>query len=323
MLYSVLPTVVQNRIPTLPSIRRSISGLRLRSKSVSTSTEITAPVSPPPSYKSRPGSIAPSRNSISSTSTATEEIEFREDVSERLATSGSTTPAFPLTESESGINWKYANQGFSLLTQAYQESNSLARDADDASPKLARQLYLHGITYLLRGLPSELTQEETLSIQAAIHASILDLQNDPNLHALIPLPHQPVPANNVPPEEPSFLHRITASVVFQTFVVVQFLMPYIKLLIGQAYQFEREHKVTQRMISNTITTVDELGRKSLQLSQTVCRMNDGKVGQAISDLTFWWVQGLTGGIQQGMSEGFVMMGVGRNQTSTGKVEKID
>ncbi|KAF2176546.1 hypothetical protein K469DRAFT_813046 [Zopfia rhizophila CBS 207.26] len=61
-----------------------------------------------------------------------------------------------------------------------------------------------------------------------------------------------------------------------------------------------EHRVTQRIFGKS--TVNELGRRSLQIVQTMCQINGGKVGQAINDLTFWWVRGLTEGIQQGISE---------------------
>ena len=61
-------------------------------------------------------------------------------------------------------------------------------------------------------------------------------------------------------------------------------------------------------MNKSMTTIDEFGRRSLQLSQTICQMNEGRVGQAISDMTIWWVRGLTGGIQQGISDGVVVIG---------------
>lgn len=210
------------------------------------------------------------------------------------------------------------------MTQAYQESIALSHDADKTSTVLTRQLYLHGMTYLLRGLPSELTTEETLSLQATIPGSVVNLSNDPTAHALVPRSHRTQAANEGPPQPPSVLHRITATVVFQIFVLFQFLLPYIKLLIGEAYRLERDHKVAQRIVNKSITTVDELGRRGLQLSQTVCQMNDGKVGQAINDLTIWWIRGLTGGIQQGISEGVVVIGNERPATPKGRrMEKAD
>jgi hypothetical protein len=209
------------------------------------------------------------------------------------------------------------------LTQAYQESNALARDQKDVSAVLTRQLYLHGMSYLLRGIPKDLTQEELLSLNAAIPASILDVHTDTNAHALIQRPRHQDVSNERPPRNPSVLHRIIAVTVFQTFVLIQFLLPYIKLFFNAAYTFERDHKFTQRFFSNTLTTVDDLGRRGLQLSHTVCQMNDGKVGQAINDFTVWWMRGLTGGIQQGIREGVVVFGNGNegNQSAKRRYEK--
>lgn len=321
MLFSVLPVVIQNRLPSLPSLRCSISDLRSRTKGATHVASLPSPETPPPRYSSR--ECSSSQVSISTDASDVESIGVPDDVSERPTSSASTLPAFPLPEDESGISWKYANQGISLLTQAFQESNALARHARDASGTLTRQLYLHSISYLLRGLPEDLTQEETLSLQAAVPAEILALQNDANLHALVAAPHTTTIKPKEQTRHPSILHRMTAAVVFQSFLVVQFLLPYIKLFIGHAYRWEQEHRVTRKLLNGSITTVDELGRRTVQLSQTVCQMNDGKVGQAINDLTLWWVQGLTGGIQQGVSEGVVVIGLDRNQTAKVRVGKVE
>ena len=48
------------------------------------------------------------------------------------------------------------------MNQAHQESNALARDNEDASALITRQFYIHGVSYLLRGVPPDLTQEELL-----------------------------------------------------------------------------------------------------------------------------------------------------------------
>ncbi|KAF2659938.1 DEAD-domain-containing protein [Lophiostoma macrostomum CBS 122681] len=318
MLNFVVPAVVQSRIPTLPSIRRSVLDFRVRQVQLKSEDENTEGPSesksrvstPPPDYSSRPTSYLAGASQESLVFTDTEELELDEDItrpsSPRPSSVSSAPPAFPLFESETGINWKYANQGISLLTQAYQESSALAQDRDDASAVLTRQLYLHGMSYLLRGIPKDLTQEELLSLDAAMPATVLEMHADANAHALIQLPPQQDVSTERQPQNPSTLHRIIAATVFQTFVLMQFLLPYIKLFFNAAYTFEREHKVTQRVFSNTVTTVDELGRRGLQLSHTVCQMNDGKVGQAINDFTVWWMRGLTGGLQQGIREGVVV-----------------
>jgi hypothetical protein len=189
------------------------------------------------------------------------------------------------------------------MTLAHRESSIPAYEVDETCPILTRQLYLHGVTYLLRGLPSDLTAEELLSLQAAAPQSLVKSAADSNSHALVPRSWQHQMRRDSSSQEVSVLHRITATLVLQTFVLVQFLLPYLKVFLSYVYQFEREHQITKRIVNGSITTVDDLGRRSLRLSQTICQMNDGKVGQAINEMTIWWVRGVTGGMQQGIEEG--------------------
>jgi hypothetical protein len=84
---------------------------------------------------------------------------------------------------------------------------------------------------------------------------------------------------------------------------MQFLLPYIKLFLSHTYQFERKHQIAKRLVNTSVATVDDIGRKTLRLSQTVCQMNDGMVGQVINEVAVWWVRGITGGVQEGIAEG--------------------
>lgn len=111
-----------------------------------------------------------------------------------------------------------------------------------------------------------------------------------------------------PPPEPSWLHRLLASSIIQFFLLLHLLLPYVKLFIGHAYQYERQHRISERLVSSSINTVDELGRRSIRFTNAIFQMNDGKVGQAINDLTLWWLRGVTGGIHEGVSEGFLLLG---------------
>lgn len=287
------------------------------------SAESTGSVTPPPRYTSRQGSVALNRYSIGTTDG--EESDFRDDASmyEQSVPSSSALPIFASSETESGISWKYANQGLNLITQAHQESPQLSRDDEEGLPQFSRQLYIHGITYLLRGLPADMTPEEILSVQAAIPPQLSSL--DPNCQALIPaLTRRPQTAPNAPQEEPSILHRITATMILEFCTIMQFLLPYIQLFIGYVYRYERQHRISERIFSRSINTVDEFGRRSVQFTNAICKMNDGKVGQAINDLTVWWVRGVTGGIHQGLSEGVVVLSTGAeaNQNSRTRRRKL-
>ncbi|KAJ4992003.1 hypothetical protein SVAN01_02598 [Stagonosporopsis vannaccii] len=322
MIYQVLPAMVSSHLPTIPSIRRSIGEIRdrrLHSKANSM-TELPLPGTPPPGYTSRPssGSASPNRRSLV---VGEADLDFSDDASERPGSSMSMNPPpFAAYETKTGINWKYAGQGVNLMNLAHRESSVTNYGLDETSPVLTRQLYLHGMTYLLRGLPSDLTAEELLSLQAATPQSLAESQADPAGYSLVPRSTQGQLQHDVPPQDASILHRITATLVLQTFIFIQFLLPYIKIFLAHAYQFEREHQITRRLVNGSITTVDDIGRRSLRLSQTICQMNDGKVGQAINEMTIWWVRGVTGGVQQGFEEGLKRE---RRAREKGKVERIE
>jgi hypothetical protein len=151
-----------------------------------------------------------------------------------------------------------------------------------------------------------LSPEETLSLQAAVPQNLAHIQHEPCAHTVVPFIQEAATAKGAS-QDSSLLQRIIAILVVQTFLLLQFLLPYFKICIGHAYRFERDHKVTQRLVNNGITTAGSLRRTSLRVSRAICQMNDGKVGKALNDLALWWVGGLTGGLQQGIREGVTMM----------------
>lgn len=312
MISHLFPAVVRDRMPAIPSLRKALSDLRERSvpqKPRDANGDAINVLFPPCSYTPRPGSASSfagnSATGLSLGSTDSETLNG-EDVFERPESVYSTPPIFFASESKTGINWKYANQGSSLFSQAHAESHTLSQRDDETTTIFTRQLYIHSLTYFLRGLPSDLTAQETLSLQAAIPESLVPVRVEPCTHTMMTLAHDGT-ITEIDSGEPSLLHRVTAILVFRSFVLMQFLLPYIKLLISHAYQFEREHRITQRLVSNGIMTADSLRRTSLQFSRTVCQMNDGKVGKALNDVALWWVAGLTGGLQQGIREGVLML----------------
>lgn len=313
MISHLFPAVVRDRMPAIPSLRRTFNELHVRSvseESHNANIDVINVLFPPPGYSSRPGSASSvagsSSTGLSLTSTDSETLNG-EDIFERPESVYNTPPAFFASESRTGINWKYANQGFSLFSQAHAESHALPQKDDETTTIFTRQLYIHSLTYLLRGLPSDLTAQEMLGLQAAIPESLIPVRNEPCTHTMMSLAPEGV-KSDIGSEEPSLLHRVTAILVFHSFVLMQFLLPYIKLFIGHAYRFEREHRITQRLVSTGIMTADSLRRTSLHFSRTVCQMNDGKVGKALNDVALWWIEGLTGGLQQGIKEGVLMLG---------------
>jgi hypothetical protein len=166
------------------------------------------------------------------------------------------------------------------------------------------------MTYLLRGLPVNLSPEEKMSVSSAIPDDVVALRTatlpstdisrqDKNLSESMKAPYQ----------SPSILHRILAAVIVQMFLIVHILLPYIKLFMAAAYRYERQHRISERAFSSGISTMDGVMRRGMEISNSVYSMNEGKVGQALNELMVWWIRGVTGGIHQGVGEGLVIIGL--------------
>lgn len=114
MLYSMLPSAVKSRLPRLPSLRRSVSvyGMAARRK---------APDSRPASGSRTPEYASAMVLSGAGMLNSEEDIagyfvenlssSSEEDVPQTSTSKGRQPLGMELTESRSGIGWKFANQG--------------------------------------------------------------------------------------------------------------------------------------------------------------------------------------------------------------------
>ena len=186
-----------------------------------------------------------------------------------------------------------------LLSLAVAESSTTSPESRFGNRGFARQLYIHSLTYILRGLPSDMTADEQLSIRSALPAEIAE-----PTHLQSVLEKSKIPADS----EPSLLHRTLAFSIIQLFILLQFLLPYVKFLLNAAYRYEREHKISQKIISQGIETIDVAGKRGVEAAGMVFGMGDGRVGQLLTDAASWVVEGVTGGIHEGVGEGMVIIG---------------
>ncbi|KAJ5764929.1 hypothetical protein N7520_004488 [Penicillium odoratum] len=221
--------------------------------------------------------------------------------------SGSDTP--PLEESspakyetESGLRWNRVVPAYNLLRNAGYEAQQSQADG-----RLARSLYINALMYLLDALPSDLTAEETAMLQYRLPEVV---------KSSIATSSQPCPTQLedrmsqkaiTPPR--SYLHRLLASMIVQIFLLARFLLPYFRLLLRQVYEFERSHHITQRVVTATLDAADGLGKKGVDISSAVCRLNQGRVGVAVANIASWWVEEVAGGIYEGVGEGMMHLGI--------------
>ena len=147
-----------------------------------------------------------------------------------------------------------------------------------------------------------MSTEEQLSIRGALPPGVveplrLDMNPAYNTHTISP-----------PSDQPSLLHRTLASSIVQLFILFQFVLPYLKYLLSAAYQYDREHKISEKLFSQGIETVDSLGKTGMSFTTAIYGMGDGKFGQMITQTAAWFLEGVTGGIHEGVGEGMVIIG---------------
>lgn len=50
-------------------------------------------------------------------------------------------------------------------------------------------------------------------------------------------------------EPPSILHRTLAITIIQLFILFQLVLPYVKFFLQAAYKYEREHKISVKLLT--------------------------------------------------------------------------
>ena len=184
-----------------------------------------------------------------------------------------------------------------MLSLSAQESSAISGDSKRGIPSLTRQLYVHGLTYGLRGLPAELSNEEKISVWSALPDEVLELASLEATKRQLARAERLLRSPAI--EEPSVIHRLLADLILQVFILLKFLMPYVRYLVAALYGFERQHRISERVFVSSLNTMDGV----VKMSNSVGKMSDGKVGQIMSDFMVWWVREITGGIQEGVGEG--------------------
>ncbi len=116
VLSKFLPAIVHSRIPRLPSLRRSLTSVSFSGKRPMqdrwSDRNLSGSASPPPRYSQKPSHdgfvVYPVSDAEDSEGAISEGVTVHDRPS---SSSNSPPPPFKPSEPESGIIWKYANQG--------------------------------------------------------------------------------------------------------------------------------------------------------------------------------------------------------------------
>ncbi|EAW07275.1 uncharacterized protein ACLA_019800 [Aspergillus clavatus NRRL 1] len=333
-LFPDLPASIRRRMPRLYSSLQGTAELAAARRTTNDeSASGSFPDSGPGYYRSalasemgsedsqRPataGSSVGPESCDSSFSAKTSEIFSLDDGRDSDTTERS--PVVSTYEVESGLRWNRVTPGVSAALNLLRNAGYEAQQPN-CDGRLIRSLYINAVSYLLDALPSDLTYEETATIQHSLPVSIKATLATPasaqSAGTPAPLAHSRGGSRQLP--ERSYLHRLLASSIVQFFLLVQFLMPYVKILLQQVYQYERSHRLTERVVAATLDAADSFGKGSLSLGSTVLSLNDGRFGTAVTDLAAWWVEGVAGGIYEGVGEGMMILGLIRPQSDLQRI----
>lgn len=262
-VFKILPSALKARLQPLALVRRNLGGYSLGSRRRVTSLVMYQ-------QESRDTEVLRDDSAVASS---------------RLADSAETL----------GVSWKFARHGKLLHKDTQRErltrpgsttlQTSLAESqiSDAHSQAFSRQLYLDAMAYLIQGLPSDLTDQEILHLKKALPESL----------------KRSAPPKTIQPTErnPSLLHRSLASTIIAICLLLRLALPYIKLLVALAYNYDRAHHVKERLLAFSINTADIFGRRSMALASTAM------TNEVVLGAVTYWVDGIRGGLNEGLGEG--------------------
>lgn len=199
-------------------------------------------------------------------------------------------------ETSGGIKWKYASEGHTCLLRSSSELQSRAPD-----PELARSLYIDSINYLMRGLPTDLSQEEIVRLRASCPAEMgSTLLRETPLAAT---------SSKESPElgpsrsgRPSLLQLVVANLTFWMIVLVGFIMPFVQRFAQQTYRYDRAHRISDRALAAGMTTAQAFGLHVIALASSICAVDDGRMIRLLRGFGAWFSHAFVGGLCDGVGE---------------------
>jgi hypothetical protein len=221
----------------------------------------------------------------SSSSTEAELIPYSEweiaDKSARTSrsssndSSGTVTPRGPDT---SGINWAMAGAGVRLWLSGRQQ---LEEDRN-ADPAVMRSMHIDALKYMHAALPNDLTPTETDAIVGSLPRGVRDELN---------CRQHMVPGNrNL---ENSILRKAVSDSVCSLMAVLIFLLPFLVASFNKLLRYEREHHLSEKVLTNGVATMNAFGERGLDLK-------DSRLGSAVLGMVVWVMDGVVGGVNDGL-----------------------
>jgi hypothetical protein len=147
-------------------------------------------------------------------------------------------------------------------------------------------MHIDALRYMHMALPPDLTPVEIQSLRASMSPQLIaQAAEHGELHV---------------PRQSNILRQSIAQAVCWLVAGLLLVLPMIMTLLNRLLQFERQHQVTERVISNGVQVTSALGERGVELHQAIVRFKEGRVGGACFDLGSWFIEGIVGGVNDGL-----------------------
>lgn len=303
LIYTALPRMLQRRLPQIRSLRHAAAiyanpKAHLRSESMSSATS-SCSETPPPSYHTGTSISESSADEGDDGGSDDESPElFTSAPSSRPSTSGSVTPALALAlpgfrrhedHTAASTGNKSGQHGLALLNMAMRGEPSATKDP------LNRRLYIDGISYILRGLPEDLTPEEAMVLRNAAPAVL-----NPGPQQESTLQQQHPSQSQQPTQPPTLLRRTISTATFYTLLLFTLLLPYLQALFTALYALDARHNFSARFLAQTTILLRLLAAQALAILAMAWGANDGALRHACRDFGVWVLRDVCGGMDEGV-----------------------
>lgn len=192
---------------------------------------------------------------------------------------GATSEAivhFNTTESGSGIWWKSAREGLTLLLRAFHESQTPCADTP-----LIRRLYIDGLTYLLRGLPMELSCEETCRLREAIPRKVLAVPTEHDRHleredeaAVI------IRAQAAAVARQAWLEYTAEAFTYYAIIGIALALPWLRWLAGHCRRWNERYEIWPRLEARCTASAESVALNGFRMANAAWALRNGKYGKA-------------------------------------------
>ncbi|KAI8963809.1 hypothetical protein F5Y11DRAFT_130480 [Daldinia sp. FL1419] len=286
VVFNLLPTSVQSRLPALQSLRsRSILPSRRRS---TTSQDDMDPVV----ITERDENAVVELQTCAATAAA---AAAADNADNRLVenNSKSSSPDSRVVNVSSGVKWRYARQGSFLQQSASQETADLT---------FARKSYIDGVAYMLKALPDDLDDYEASIIRQALPKSCVQVDMNAQVEGGLGRPSWR-PSDRAR----TFLHTAVQGFVTGLVVFLYILLSFLAIVIRAGAYYERQYNISQHIISSGFVFATTVGKQSGALSEKISAISEGKFGKAMSELAAWTIENVAAGVQDGIGQGLQLI----------------